>query len=256
MKCVSISCPHPFYAMHAVIWRHMLLTQRKTSSLVNWPTRLVSLLQGHLCIGKTLSPTAINSLVSIGMAKVKPTFIRNKIKSQSARRKCRWRWHQSRLAVRWHWVRIWPKYGQYTRTGWRFCLNRFLTVCGWIPYCLPVAAAVRCLLCRCLQDDIAIIRGSGQTWPTTSRTVGNVSCDMEPKCRDTTVADMPAFRIQIAWFCSSLFSLGNFFDLFQHNFIELWRLWKCLWGPILTPDMDMCCTKYTCKTTWVFCGNG
>ena len=66
----------PFYAMHAVIRRHMLLTQRKIGSLVNWPTRLVSLLQGHLCIGKTLSPTAMNSLVSISMAKVKPTFIR------------------------------------------------------------------------------------------------------------------------------------------------------------------------------------
>ena len=46
------------------------------------------------------------------MDKVKPTI---KINSQSARQKCRWRRHQSRLAVRWGRVRIWPKYGRYTR---------------------------------------------------------------------------------------------------------------------------------------------
>ena len=30
-----------------------------------------------------------------------------------------------------------------------------------------------------LQDDIAIVVSSSHTWPTTSRTVGNVSCDTE-----------------------------------------------------------------------------
>ena len=41
-----------------------------------FPTQLVRPLQGHLHISKTFSPTAINSLVFIGMAKVKPTFVR------------------------------------------------------------------------------------------------------------------------------------------------------------------------------------
>ena len=44
---------------------------------------------------------------------------------------------------------------------------------------------------------------------------------VQPKCRDTTAADMPAFSIPIAWFRSSLFSIGIFFHLFPHNFIEL-----------------------------------
>ena len=42
---------------------------------VDWPTQLVRLLQGHLRIGKMLSPMVINSLVSVGIAKVKLTFI-------------------------------------------------------------------------------------------------------------------------------------------------------------------------------------
>ena len=49
---------------------------------------------------------------------------------------------------------------------------------------------------------------------------------VQPLCHDTTIADMPVFNIPKAWFRSSLFILGIFFDKFQHNFIELWRFLK------------------------------
>ena len=78
--CQYLMCP-PFCAMHAVIRRRMLLT---LSCILSHPRLRLNHLNDAR-IGKTLSPTAINSLVSVGMGKVTPE---NKIKSQSARRKC------------------------------------------------------------------------------------------------------------------------------------------------------------------------
>ena len=80
MKCVSISCVRHFFffffcAMHAAIRRCMLLTQRCIPPQTKTePPPKRSRLMTHAW-AKTLSPTAINSIASVGMAKVKPTFI-------------------------------------------------------------------------------------------------------------------------------------------------------------------------------------
>ena len=149
-------------------------------------------------------------------------------------------------------------------TNRTFCLYRFLLVCRWIPYCLPVAAAVRCLSRRCCKtlyrSSVALVTlglplcGWSATFPLAWNHLHKRSIvfQVQLKCRDTTVADMPAFSIPVGWFHSSLFSLGIFFDLFQHNFIKLWRILKNMWSRILTPDMDMRRTKRTRKMTWVF----
>ena len=58
-------------------------------------------------------------------------------------------------------------------------------------------------------------RGRSATFPVTRNRLRKCSIGfrVQPKCHDTTVADMPAFSIPIAWFRSSLFSLGIFFRL-------------------------------------------
>ena len=85
--CQYLMCP-PFCAMHAVIRPRMLIRNAVETAHVNWPTQLVRPLQGHLGIGKTLSLTAMNSLSSVGMAKVKPTFIGKQNPNEHVR-KCR-----------------------------------------------------------------------------------------------------------------------------------------------------------------------
>ena len=96
-----------------------------------------------------------------------------------------------------------------------------------------------------LQDDIAIIGSSVHTWPTTLR---RIVFRIRPNCRDSTVADVPAFSIPSAWFCSSFFSLGIFFDLFQQNFIEFYRYLEKTVKSDTDTGYDMCRTKHTCQT--------
>ena len=78
---------------------------------------------------------------------------------------------------------------------------------------------------RRYSDHWQPLRGRSATFPVTWNRLRKRSIvfRVQTKCPDTTVADMPAFSIPTAWFHSSLFSLGIFLDLFQHNFIELWR---------------------------------
>ena len=99
-------------------------------------------------IGKTLSPMAINSLASVGMAKVKPTLI-GKQNQISIRRSevqvtaepiptCRSMTSGENLTE----VRS-------VRTNRLRVLSEPISDSLWIAYCLSVAAAIRRLLRRC-----------------------------------------------------------------------------------------------------------